>query len=100
MVTIQKEEQEKKFYIEASPKGKTLNVRDELYNLVKNETLLYYSGTWLNKSANSLSVTFSFSDLSKIAKKKTELSSITRFAITLAPPDFTFPFDAIADRTL
>ena len=50
MVTIQKEEQEKKFYIEASPKGKTLNVRDELYNLVKNETLLYYSGTWLKPS--------------------------------------------------
>ena len=64
MVTMQKEGQETKFYIEAGPKGKTLNVRDELYNLRKNKTLLYYSGTWLNKSANSIFVRFSFSDLS------------------------------------
>jgi len=39
MVTMQKDDQEARFYVEASPRGKTLNVRDELYNLVKNETV-------------------------------------------------------------
>jgi hypothetical protein len=33
MVTMQKDDQEARFHVEASPRGKTLNVRDELYNV-------------------------------------------------------------------
>lgn len=39
MVTIEVEKKETKFYIEANPKFKTLNVHDQTLNPVKRETL-------------------------------------------------------------